>query len=80
MSKFAIEAYSTALRQELSQLGMPVIVINPGAMRTPLLTDQLEGGKNAFLEKPPKNSLFGASMLKGANIAQDYMKRNAQGQ
>jgi NAD(P)-dependent dehydrogenase (short-subunit alcohol dehydrogenase family) len=41
MSKFAIEAYSTALRQELGLLGMPVVVVNPGAMRTPLLTDQV---------------------------------------
>ena len=33
MSKHAIEAYSDALRQELMFLGIPVIVIEPGAFR-----------------------------------------------
>jgi len=34
MSKHALEAYSDALRQELQFLGVPVIVIEPGAFRT----------------------------------------------
>lgn len=34
MSKHALEAYSDALRQELQFLGIPVIVIEPGAFRT----------------------------------------------
>ena len=70
MSKFAIEAYSAALRQELQLLDMQVVVINPGAMRTPLLTAQLQGGNNAFLEKPPTDSLFAAAMRRGAAVAQ----------
>jgi len=36
MSKHAIEAYSDALRQELLFVGVPVIVIEPGAFRTPM--------------------------------------------
>ena len=41
MSKFALEGYATALRQELSLLADPVAVtvLNPGAMRTPMLWD-----------------------------------------
>ena len=34
MSKHAVEAYSDALRQELQFLGIPVIVIEPGAFRS----------------------------------------------
>ena len=36
MSKHAVEAYSDALRQELMFVGIPVIVIEPGAFRTPM--------------------------------------------
>lgn len=46
MSKHAIEAYSDALRQELMFLGIPVIVIEPGAFRTAMsqsITDRLAG-------------------------------------
>jgi NAD(P)-dependent dehydrogenase (short-subunit alcohol dehydrogenase family) len=44
MSKHALEAYSDALRQELMFVGIPVIVIEPGAFRTPMsqsITDLL---------------------------------------
>ena len=34
MSKHAVEAYSDALRQELMFVGIPVIVIEPGAFRS----------------------------------------------
>jgi NAD(P)-dependent dehydrogenase (short-subunit alcohol dehydrogenase family) len=37
MSKWALEAYSDALRRELALLGMKVVIIQPGAMRTALL-------------------------------------------
>lgn len=37
MSKHALEAYSDALRQEMQFLGIPVIVIEPGNFRTPML-------------------------------------------
>jgi len=46
MSKHAIEAYSDALRQELMFLGIPVIVIEPGAFRTAMsqsITGHLAG-------------------------------------
>lgn len=37
MSKFAVEAYSDALRRELMFLDMAVVVIQPGPVRTPFL-------------------------------------------
>jgi NAD(P)-dependent dehydrogenase (short-subunit alcohol dehydrogenase family) len=46
MSKHAVEAYSDALRQELMFVGIPVIVIEPGAFRTAMsesITDRLAG-------------------------------------
>ncbi len=49
MSKFAIEAYSDALRRELSPFGMEVVVIQPGPIQTAIWdktdpnTDQFAG-------------------------------------
>ncbi len=37
MTKYAIEAFSDALRRELMFLGMKVIIIQPGPIKTPLL-------------------------------------------
>merc|ERR1719356_1899025 len=52
MSKVALEAYSTALRQELAFLDPPVhvVTLNPGAMRTPMVTEQAHGASNSFFE------------------------------
>ena len=36
VSKFALEAFSDSLCRELQPLGMPVSVIQPGAIRTPI--------------------------------------------
>ncbi|MBW2719232.1 MAG: SDR family NAD(P)-dependent oxidoreductase [Deltaproteobacteria bacterium] len=44
MSKYAIEAYSTALRRELALLGIKVITIQPGPFRT----DMVAGIERAF--------------------------------
>jgi len=39
MSKYAIEAYSTALRRELALLGVEVITVQPGPFRTAMVED-----------------------------------------
>ena len=42
-SKFAVEAYADALRCELSLWGLPVSVVNPATLRTPLAMRFFEG-------------------------------------
>jgi len=37
ISKYAVEAYSDALRRELSLLGIPVVKIRPGALKTDMI-------------------------------------------
>jgi len=46
MSKYAIEAYSTALRRELALLGIRVITVQPGPFRT----DMVAGIERAFTQ------------------------------
>ncbi|MGC4118223.1 MAG: SDR family NAD(P)-dependent oxidoreductase [Myxococcales bacterium] len=48
MSKYALEAYSDALRRELSLIGMKVAIIQPGAVRTALLQNMLPGFDRAL--------------------------------
>ena len=87
MSKFALEAYAVALRQEMlmlkqadpSRRAVRVVVVNPGAMRTPLLAAQMRGGSNAFFERHaarPEGTLWEAPLRKGAAVAQGYMERH----
>merc|ERR1712232_1016359 len=82
MSKFAVEALAVSLRQELMLLPRPVsvVVLNPGAMRTSMLSEQRSGGTNSFFESAAQKpgTLFGPALLKGAKVAQRYMLRNAQ--
>ena len=47
MSKYGIEAYSHALRRELSIYGVPVITIQPGPFKTSLVADTVEGFQQA---------------------------------
>ncbi len=50
MTKYSIEAYSDALRRELQILGMKVIIIQPGPIKTPMLaaTVKLMGKSKLF--------------------------------
>jgi NAD(P)-dependent dehydrogenase (short-subunit alcohol dehydrogenase family) len=64
MSKYALEAYSDALRRELMPLGMPVVIVQPGAMRTVLLD-----GPPAIFERCADGSCFEASLRKGQRWA-----------
>ena len=84
MSKYALEAYAVALRQELSVLKdgtAKVVVVNPGAFATPLLKDQLRGGSNAFFERHCESdggTLWREQLLRGGRVAQQYMERFAR--
>lgn len=79
MSKFALEAYAASLRLELSLLPNPidVVILNPGAMNTPMLQDQMTGGTNAFFEQwAARGGIYAPFLRRGGILAQDYMKRN----
>lgn len=49
-SKFALEAYADALRAELSFWQLPVSVVNPATMRTPMSGGFFEAHRKAWLE------------------------------
>ena len=74
--------YSTSLRQELSLLEPPVdvVVLNPGAMATPMLTNQGSGGPNAFMEAAARRpgTHFAPFLLRGQRLAEAYIARNTQ--
>jgi NAD(P)-dependent dehydrogenase (short-subunit alcohol dehydrogenase family) len=59
MSKYAIEAYSTALRRELSLLDIRVITVQPGPFRT----DMVAGIEQAFTEAENETPKF-ASVIR----------------
>jgi len=63
MSKYAIEAYSTALRRELALLDIKVITIQPGPFRT----DMVAGIERAFTQAESETAKFASvlSALKG---------------
>lgn len=48
MSKYALEAYSDALRRELRLIGMKVAIVQPGAVRTALLQGTVPGFDQAL--------------------------------
>jgi NAD(P)-dependent dehydrogenase (short-subunit alcohol dehydrogenase family) len=54
MSKYAIEAYSTALRRELALLGIKVVTIQPGPFRTSMV----EGIERAFTQAESETTKF----------------------
>ena len=58
MSKYAIEAYSSALRRELAIVDVKVVTIQPGAFRTSMV----EGIERAFTQAESETTKF-ASVL-----------------
>ncbi len=78
MSKFAVEAYTVGLRQELGTLRDPVhvITLNPGAIATDMVGSQLADSSNFFLQhaRSRPDTLFRAQLEQGAKMAQAYMK------
>ena len=58
MSKYAIEAYSSALRRELAIVDVKVVTIQPGAFRT----NMVEGIERAFTQAESETTKF-ASVL-----------------
>jgi len=65
MSKYAIEAYSTALRRELALLGVKVVTIQPGAFRTSMV----EGIERAFTQAEAETPKFATVLRKLKGLA-----------
>ncbi|HRF97264.1 MAG TPA: SDR family NAD(P)-dependent oxidoreductase, partial [Aggregatilineales bacterium] len=60
MSKYAMEAFSDALRQELLPLGVHVSIIEPGSIVTPIWTKFKEQSAEMLDELPPEGQhLYG---------------------
>lgn len=64
MTKYAVEAYSDALRRELQLLGMKVVIIQPGPVMTPLLGSNRE----IFLKAASTSRYFKPQLEKIARL------------
>ena len=65
-SKHALEGYSKSLRQELMRFGIPVTVVAPGPIRTPIWDKVEQAGIERFMQSPygPAVSRASAIVLK----------------
>ncbi|MBY0111867.1 MAG: SDR family NAD(P)-dependent oxidoreductase [Phycisphaerales bacterium] len=68
-SKFAMEAWSDALRMELSATGVRVVVIEPGAIRTPILGKALSQEDQAIAAIPMPARTRYEPMLRNLAVA-----------
>jgi len=69
MSKKALEAYADTLRRELLPLGIGVIVIQPGAIRTPLLSSAA-----ASLDSGSARPAYRDALRKGRAVLEKEMR------
>ncbi len=65
MSKTALEAYADTLRRELLPAGIQVTVVQPGAIRTPLLETAAQS-----LRLRPKHQMYEKGLKKAASVLQ----------
>jgi NAD(P)-dependent dehydrogenase (short-subunit alcohol dehydrogenase family) len=71
MSKFALEAFSDALRRELEPFGILVSVVEPGAIKTPIWGKGVDSSRERIAGMPEK-----ALELYGSRI--DGLRQRAQ--
>eukprot|EP00037_Helgoeca_nana_P004263 m.44171 g.44171 ORF g.44171 m.44171 type:complete len:312 (-) comp14926_c0_seq1:163-1098(-) len=74
-SKIAVEGLAVALRQEFQMLdpALHVVVINPGACRTPMLATAIESN---FSKHIAAGSVWEAPLRRARDLAEAYMQRN----
>jgi NAD(P)-dependent dehydrogenase (short-subunit alcohol dehydrogenase family) len=66
MSKYAMEAFSDALRQELLPLGVHVSIIEPGSITTPIWGKFKDQSTEMLDELPPEGRYLYAEKFKGS--------------
>jgi NAD(P)-dependent dehydrogenase (short-subunit alcohol dehydrogenase family) len=73
ISKHALEAYSDALRRELAMLGIKVIKIQPG----PIKTSMTEHAEQLFIEAEKSSAYFKKNLAKGISYLPKVYKQAA---
>ena len=71
MSKFALEAFSDALRRELEPFGLSVSVVEPGVIKTPIWDKGIDSSKERIARMPAR-----ALELYGGRI--EYLSKRAE--
>lgn len=71
MTKYAVEAYSDALRRELQLYGMKVIIVRPGPVMTPLLLSN----RSCFCEAAERSTYFKPQLEKIAGLVDGEQRK-----
>ena len=73
-SKFALEGVSDALRRELRPLGVDVIVIEPGGVKTPIWTKSTKTADDMLEDAPDARRLYG-NLIEGVRTRTQKIAR-----
>ena len=74
-SKFALEGVSDALRRELRPLGVDVIVIEPGGVKTPIWTKSTKTADDMLEDGPPDARRLYGNLIEGVRTRTQKIAR-----